>query len=544
MGDTSTDEDALIRPTRKRSNSGSVLLDSPSVTRSRKDENRERGSPRVEIPVLLRKRSVNDIIRERNLNQRKGSEPAIFNDGGLSPLGTPRKRRSKSKFTSLFRRSSSACPPPNPEFDEILHLRQNYDVDKVVLLQSAIRSWRARNHFLITTKHPFSSRRGTYQALKALSENEDRYVKILTTISQSYAVPLRSKLVLVSIPKEALSTLFFNTDALLKYHTRAAIRFQKILASWPISYIGSFLTYHLDQLSFLYNDYLSNLRRAEEVVDQQFKNTLGKLFLRNKAREHAETGVPTLKKLLAYSTGYLIGYKSYCLDLLYALAPFHHLSVHRDVSKCAAMASSIKSSLEKSIYKQDMKVLCDRLSVKLSGCGDSASPVKDFRTGHPNRKFIREATITLRERKKVRLFLFSDLLLITKPKGKKFQLIEEVLLTEVTHSPLERISTYSIICYRIITPHKTYPMVERSTIGFAPILVDTVSIAKTRDLATKDRLHHEPSLSPFILKIIYYLDKSRIKEGLFRPSAKNFNNGLRLISDDCKYIHVTILSVI
>lgn len=524
---------------RSRSDSASedpLVHSDPNKKSKRVPINRNRRSTGGDRRFTLeRKLSEGEVIvvknRERILisqNKTSNSHEEIRFHGS---------KKQSSKLASFFRRgfSTTHVSPLESEVEkkerEIIEKKYGSSKKKIILLQSFVRTMLIRRNFFVTTKHTISARRAMFKVLNTFCDVESRIVRVIKAICHSYAKPLSSRKTLISIPKAALQTLFFNTRTLLAYHQAIEKEFYNFRNCWPLTAnIGNFLAVHLSQLSFLYTDYVNHLRKAEEVLDQYFNSTIGKLFLKNKSREHInDTGITSLKKLLSYPTLYLISYRNHCLDLLYAMGPFNQSKEYPFILHASCMAAQLQSTIERQINAQDMEILCEKLSKTLL----PVSPTPNYKV--EGRKFIREARVTWKERKKLRLFLFSDILLVTKPKGKKFSLLEEIPLCDISVSIPEFVSAYSLVYYRIVTPSKTYQLMERKSSGFISIFDEVISIATARALAKRDISHFSPGLSPFVLKTIYYIDKSRIKDGLFRASIKNFKNGLRLICDEGEF---------
>lgn len=514
-------------------------MDAQEPTRTRSGSEVPTGSKTKEKPkdkrfTLERKLSEGEVIQKKKTNRRtqlsQGDEVKYHRTTTFSP------KKQTSKLASFFKRSSTTHIKPL-ESENVIKERETIvrkyepSTKQIILLQSYIRTTLIRRNFFVQTKHTATIRRNIFKVLNSLLDVESKIVKVLKAIYQSYHKPLTVRKTLVSIPKESVQILFFNTKTLLSYHQSVEKNLQNFRDRWPLATnIGRYLAHHLQQLSLLYTDYVKYLRKSEEIIEQHFSNTIGKLFLRNKAREHTNEipGINSLKKLLSFPTTYLISYRNYCLDFLYAMSPFSNSSEYPYILYAASMSTQIQSTIERQINCQDMEIICDRMSKSLT----NISPVPNYKI--EGRKFIREARVTWKERKKLRLFLFSDILLVTKAKGKKYIFIEELQLSDISVSPPECISAYSLVYYRLITPNKTYPLMERKNSGFITIFEEFVSIASARSLAKKDISNSSPALSPFALKLIYYIDKSRIKDGLFRASVKNFKNGLRLISDESK----------
>lgn len=480
------------------------------------------------LPVIL-----------RNTTKRRRSAISLPNDNvqtrsrsnSLAVLGAAVRR--KSGFSFLRRNSSQSTEIPKVE-EEIKFLTQQNDIiekykektKEIILIQSAFRRYRTRTNFIISIKHPNSNRSAIYSSLITLCNAEEFIVKVYDIIQGTYKKALRTKKTIISIPTEDVNKIFFNTRELRKFHQKSLKKFKLMVEQWPITSIGYYLSNQIHQLSIIYVDYIENLRKTEELIDQYFSGTFGKLFLKNKSREHADLGITSFKKLLSFPTSYLIGRRNHCLDFLYSCSPFKETKEYEYLFKASSMAIQLQLTIEKKIHSQDLEILCEKLSKNLHGISENYNI--------DGRKFIQEAKVILNERKTLHLFLFSDILLITKLKGKKYYLLEEIQLSDITIKMNENVNVYSMVYYKLNTLNSTYNLNERKSSSFVNTLMEYIYISKTKQLIKNDIQSFFPSLSPFTLKLAYYIHKSHIKEGLFRVSVKGFQNGIKLLYEECK----------
>ena len=496
------------------------------------------GKKKVQIQDSSDSDSEDKSTRKDRLNniRRRFSNSA----GILKKQTSPKKQKFHSQEAPSLKRKKSSLTLTSPR---IFHsslpdtktkpqlkksssdLESRYDEHRIIKLQTVFRSWIVRNHILNYSFKNDSVRSSIFTAINEIFERETSYLAILKAIVKSYLQPLQSNKLL---SLEVMFSLFSNFETLYHYHRSVHSAMKRGIESWPYTTFFTTLSKHVNTLNVWYNDFAENLEKAEETYDKNCNSTITKLFFLNKAKNHSnETGMSSFKKLISYPSIYLNEYRDLCLKLLYTLLPFKKTKVYHGLYNATASIIALTNVVRKNIRQLDTKNVMELLSKRLVK-KKAADLVK------PSRFFIRQGNADWGNHKKVSLFLFSDILLVTKPSGKKFTFIEEIPLENITMSSIEFSISYPLCFYRLSHPNGSYNLSERSNSGFSTILLQILPSGAAASLVKKD-CENNPSVSPVIFKTIYYLDKCRLKTNLFR-SLQMREAGERFLKEERKYI--------
>eukprot|EP01087_Luapelamoeba_hula_P017550 TRINITY_DN5546_c0_g1_i1.p1 TRINITY_DN5546_c0_g1~~TRINITY_DN5546_c0_g1_i1.p1 ORF type:complete len:759 (+),score=98.19 TRINITY_DN5546_c0_g1_i1:398-2674(+) len=287
---------------------------------------------------------------------------------------------------------------------------------RVVFCQACIRRWMQRKRFRNRVR--MHKRRNTI--MQELLESETAYVDSLDTIVEVYLQPLRENLEISAVigsPSSAgsilpsqntLRSLFSDIDVIRNYNTHLLHSLRQRYAKWtPSTRIGDiFLT--MNHFLKPYSTYCTDYKKALGTLGKLNRSQSFVLFL-ERALQRPESKGRSLRDLLQLPVQRIPQYKAMLDELA-----LNTWASHRDKGDLIKAAQSITELANYVIdSKTDVQHIIQVLNIQGRLTGKFENLV------NTSRRFIREGDlIEVRGKSKratYHMFLFSDVLLFTKP---------------------------------------------------------------------------------------------------------------------------------
>jgi len=321
---------------------------------------------------------------------------------------------------------------------DILHhqigsiLQEQRITKNAVQLQAAIRRWLIRRHMRLVDEYK-SSIKHTKPLFTEIVKTERQYIHDLKTIINGYLLPVRSKASGTEDFADIVS-VFSNVEGILDTHQTLLREMLHIRDSyWPFIHgLGTLFLKHAVEFK-IYGEYAENYITSRSTLTNIMSNKKHNL---HEPIESQNGGFSKLEKLLLQPIQRIAKYSTMLERLARGpegIAPEELDALSRAQTIMGSIYELVNAKLE----------LADQYA-KVQEIQRSITSEIPITLQHHSRCFVLKGFLHSITLKKLTFFLFTDLLLLTRPQGDKFKLLHSVDLSDCSLEASEDTKIYTL----------------------------------------------------------------------------------------------------
>jgi len=358
---------------------------------------------------------------------------------------------------------------------------------------------------------------------------EKAYIANLQSLVNHYLQPLRARMAQGKdiLRLEDISMIFSNVEVILESHLQNKRRLSSILERWPfLSGIGQVFLQMGASLA-AYGVYVGNYKTAHDTI-QRLRAEKGSKFATWAAEvQQAYPHAPDLLTLISLPVNHI----SRIEPLLEMLSRFcvAGSAEEKDLNNAYSMMHEASKFVAQSLLQSEATAEIMNIQRRVVGYDKPLNLIK------PDRSLVEEGPIMTPKRY---IFLFNDLLLLTKPSGKsKFTFKEMQILELVSIEDVKGDKN----TFLLKTPKEVHRLQVRNAEekekwmgAFAALKRKNKTIGVSIEAIVKREGTAPDGIPSIVTQTIALVEKSLETEGIFRISANQHEiNSLVEIFDNC-----------
>eukprot|EP01119_Soliformovum_irregulare_P013540 TRINITY_DN3616_c0_g1_i1.p1 TRINITY_DN3616_c0_g1~~TRINITY_DN3616_c0_g1_i1.p1 ORF type:complete len:861 (-),score=258.21 TRINITY_DN3616_c0_g1_i1:521-3103(-) len=311
-----------------------------------------------------------------------------------------------------------------------------------IKIQSVFRGWREREGYRRLAKSYGKSLGARNKTFRELLTTERDYGRNLQLVVKEYLMSLRDlmKKKTVAISPGDLAIIFGNIESIYDAHLIFMSSLEKENEKWPdLNGIGTIFSQNLIPALGLYTDYVRNCKRAKLTLDRYAENEKFTQSLQQILTRVNQSGTE-LSFLLTCPLNRISRYNAQ-IETLYKMTPNFHGDFDNLVNAFHQTEEALRI-LGESILASENQAKLFEVKRRIDVTSGTVLTVFD-----EERQFLREGLCTLIEGKKKSsryIFLFNDLVLVTKPqtKTKNFTFIKTITFGQEKSKSIPSLSVF------------------------------------------------------------------------------------------------------
>lgn len=324
----------------------------------------------------------------------------------LSPSSTP-----SSATTQASTASPSPTAPVGVDAQEAAKKKEIAKNKAAAKLQALVRGWLARNRYRAMVR---SQAYRDHVAQEILS-TERVYVEHLEFLVKEVLHPLRDNHKEQILTEVEIRAIFSETESILNYNKLLLLQLEERVAKWSVSQRLGDIFLLIANFLKIYSQYCSNYNEAMRILAECKKQTKFKKFLDDLKKRSHDIEHRGLEDYLIRPVQRIPRYYLLLQDLVK-----HTSKDHPDYANLFAAAQKVQAVAEyMNVKKKEAENIMKVTEIQEMIDGEYEPLAK------PHRRFakegqLQEVTKGTTRKVSVVLFLFNDLLVVTKPQGSSF----------------------------------------------------------------------------------------------------------------------------
>jgi len=242
------------------------------------------------------------------------------------------------------------------------------------------------------------------QLMNQLLVSEQKHVEELKTLVVDYMMPLSTKQV---IPRQAIKNLFCNFELIMGWNMQW-LNYLKTRLESGDGCFGHILVEMFGILRQLYSEYSGNYETAQQTYRECMKTKEFETFIQNQTKQKSTNLLTSLYLPIQR----MIMYDSLLKEIIGCTSNDH--PDYEDLCNALRALRSISKVADRVAEKRKNMDMVIKIQNQLN----------NWELAEPHRKYIHEDDILLqagpKNFKERKMYLFNDVLLVTRKKGKKF----------------------------------------------------------------------------------------------------------------------------